>query len=126
MYEIGLAARWPRRGPKASPCLFGADRPSLIVSGGILLGPRWKAGTLFSFWILDARSRIDGDVFGFLRPFEQAAHCIKEVAGLCWRCSAAVAACSYVLLRDSADRMMTGRVDYTLKVVFTVAASGER
>jgi hypothetical protein len=65
-------------------------------------------------------------VLGFRRPLEQAAHGIEEIPGLCWCCGAAVAACSYVLLRDSADRMMTGRLDYTLKVVFAVAASGWR
>src|SRR5262249_60753081 len=54
----------------APDSLLTANRPPLIISGRILLGPNWEAGTLPALRALDADSRVDCNVLGFFRPLE--------------------------------------------------------
>src|SRR6516225_8913274 len=74
----------------APDSFFRANRPSLVISSGILFGPHREARSLSALRILHAVSRIDRDVLRLLCPLEQAAHRIKKVAGLCGRSGAAV------------------------------------
>src|SRR5262249_9117854 len=106
----------------APDSFLGADRPPLVISGGIFFGPHWEARTLSTPRVLDADSRIDGDVLRFFRPLEQSAHRVEKVARLRWCCCAAVAALRYRGRCDVADRLMTRLLDHPPEMVLTIAA----
>ena len=65
-------------------------------------------------------------MLGLFRPPEQATHRVEKIARLRRCAGAAIAPCDDNGLRDGADRLVSGRLDHLLEMVFAVTARGER
>jgi hypothetical protein len=63
---------------------------------------------------------------GFLRPFEEAAHRVKKIPGLCWCHGPPIAASDNIGLPDCPKRFVTGGLAYLLEMVLPVAPGCER
>src|SRR5262249_49884883 len=102
-----VAAPQPGVGDHVEPYpLLRADRPALLVARHLVLGPHLDPGALLALRVLYVGSRIGLDVLGLLRPPEQAAHGVEEVAGLGRRARSALAARRDRVGRDPGEGLL--------------------